>query len=216
LRPLFICSIMETMQDKRVREEYKEEYRAWRNMRQRCLNPKTPNYYRYGGRGITICDQWLSFETFLEDMGRKPSKDRSIERRDNDGNYEPSNCYWASQEQQDNNKRTTIRLTYNGETLSLAQWAKKTGLTYDQIRARYRMGWDIKDIIESPKGVYHVERRHTDKSRLIEHNGQILTVAQWAKRLGTSYDVLRSRLRYGWSIERVLDTPVKIKSLYKR
>lgn len=185
-------------------------------MRQRCLNPKLPNYHRYGGRGIKICEQWNSFEVFIEDMGKKPNKYRSLERRDNNGNYEPANCYWADIDQQENNKERTVRLEYKGESLSLAQWARKLGMTYHQIRARYRMGWDTESILESPKGIYHVERRHTDKSRLLEYNGEVLTVSQWAKRLGVSYEVLRGRLRYGWSVEKVLTTPAKKQPLYKR
>lgn len=204
------------MLDKSLRQMNKEEYRAWRNMRQRCLNPKVPNYHRYGGRGITICEQWGSFEVFLEDMGRKPSKERSLERRDNNEGYSPSNCYWASQEQQDNNKERTIRLEYDGKSLSLAQWAKVTGMSYDHIRSRYRMGWDMESMIRTEKNQHHKERAYTTNSKLLTYKGETLTVAQWAKRLGTSYDVLRSRLRYGWSIEKVLETPVKKNSLYKR
>lgn len=199
-----------------IRQEYKDEYRAWRNMRQRCLNPKVPNYHRYGGRGIKICIQWNNFETFLEDMGKKPEKNRSLERRDNNGNYEPANCYWANREQQENNKESTIILEHNGESLSLMQWSRKLGMNYDQIRARHRTGWSTKDIIESPKNLYHVERKHTDKSRLLTYDGQVLTVAQWAKKLGVSYEVLRGRLRYGWDVERILTTPAKQGTLYKR
>ena len=201
------------MQDKSLRNKYKAEYRAWRNMRQRCLNPKVPNYHRYGGRGIKICKEWGSFETFFEDMGVKPIG-RSIERRDNNGNYEPSNCYWANRDEQENNKERSVKLTYNGETLSLAQWARKLDMDYQHIRTRYRYGWDTKSIIETPKNKHHKERKITNNSRMLFYNGENLSVSQWAKKLGVSYDVLRNRLRNGWSVENTLKTPAKKSKLY--
>jgi hypothetical protein len=81
------------------------EYRCWHLMLLRCRNPKAPNYSYYGGRGITVCERWLDYPAFLADMGRKPTPSHSIERVDNQGNYEPSNCVWATKSQQSRNRR---------------------------------------------------------------------------------------------------------------
>lgn len=80
-------------------------YNSWRSMKQRCLNKNSPDYKHYGGRGITVCERWMDFKNFLDDMGKRP-KGMSLDRIDNDGNYEPSNCKWSNMKEQSNNRRT--------------------------------------------------------------------------------------------------------------
>lgn len=115
-------------------------YLCWRSIKSRCLSPSSSSWDRYGGRGIKVCDRWLdSFDLFCEDMGERPDG-YSIERNDSNGDYEPSNCRWASIYEQANNKRTTVRLTVDGVTRSCTEWAKITGLSNASIRKRILVG----------------------------------------------------------------------------
>lgn len=120
------------------------EYVAWSHMKDRCLNKKSRGYAAYGGRGITICKQWeLSFETFLLDMGKRPSRKHSIDRTDNDGPYSPSNCRWATQKQQQRNKRITVKYRFNGDNLTAGEYAEKYCLNESKLRDRLNRGWPI-------------------------------------------------------------------------
>lgn len=111
----------------RFREET-TEHRIWRALKQRCLNKNCPAFPDYGGRGIAICERWSDYRNFLSDMGRRPSKEHTIDRIDNNRNYEPGNCRWATRIEQANNTRSCHLLTFNGETLSKAAWARKIGM----------------------------------------------------------------------------------------
>ncbi len=103
------------------------EYYTWGGMKERCMNPKSIGYKNYGGRGIKVCDRWVnSFEYFLCDMGIKPSKDHSLDRfPDVNGNYEPTNCRWATRSEQCRSKRNTKFIEYDGDSMLLIDWAKK-------------------------------------------------------------------------------------------
>jgi hypothetical protein len=112
-------------------------YHIWKAMRSRCNNPNTPAYGRYGGRGIRVCARWDSFTAFRADMGEAP-EGLSIEREDNDGNYEPSNCCWATPKQQARNMRVNRLIEHEGETMCLAAWAERMGTTSDVLWKRLR------------------------------------------------------------------------------
>ena len=105
------------------------EYKVWSAIKQRCYNPNCEEYHNYGARGISMCDRWLnSFENFLADVGFRPSEELSLDRKDNDGIYEPANCRWAVGEVQQSNKRNNRWIEYDGKTMILGAWARYIGL----------------------------------------------------------------------------------------
>lgn len=107
-------------------------------MKQRCLNPKHEAYHNYGGRGITICERWKkSFKAFLKDMGRRPTPKHTLDRHpNNDGNYEPGNCRWATRKEQCNNYRCNQVVEFNGKSQTLTQWAEELGIKAVTLHAR--------------------------------------------------------------------------------
>jgi hypothetical protein len=123
---------------------------AWTNMIQRCTNQSRPDFSFYGGRGISVCPQWReSFTRFLADMGERPSPKHSLDRfPDQNGNYEPGNCRWATKHEQMQNTRHTRRITFNGETMGLNAWAKRIGINKESLRYRLNR-WPIEKALTS-------------------------------------------------------------------
>lgn len=124
-------------------------YKTYINMKQRCNNPNTPNFHNYGGRGISVCEEWENdynaFRKWAYEAGYKPGckRELTLDRIDNNGNYAPSNCRWVNMEVQSNNKRENVRITYNGETHTLSEWSRITGLNRGQIEYRYKKGYPL-------------------------------------------------------------------------
>lgn len=128
------------------------EYHTWAAMKARCLNERHKQYPEYGGRGIRVCERWLTYRNFLADMGRKPSTELSIDRIDNDGDYEPGNCRWATRTEQNNNRRPNRgrrkkQLTILGNTKNLDAWLADAGLTYFAYWRRTKAGELAEDVI---------------------------------------------------------------------
>ena len=126
-------------------------YDVWHGIIRRCTHKHHARYKDYGGRGIRVCERWLTFENFVADMSPRPDG-ACIERKDNDGHYEPNNCCWSSAVEQANNRRSSKLLTFNGETLTLALWSKRVGLKYQTILHRIdRLGWSIESALTIPR-----------------------------------------------------------------
>lgn len=118
------------------------EYVAWWDMRRRCYDPTRRDFRNYGARGITVCAEWRSsFAAFFAHVGPRPSPKHSIDRIDNDGNYEPGNVRWATVSQQQRNRRDNRRITVGNTAATLAEWCERNGLSVHTVAARLRLGW---------------------------------------------------------------------------
>ena len=126
------------------------EYRIWHHVLDRCNRPQDAAYHYYGGRGIKVCDRWHTFENFYADMGPRP-QGLTLERIDNDGDYCPENCKWATWfEQANNTRRNTTYLTYNGVTKRIGIWALELGCKPDTLRRRLKRGWSMEKTLTQP------------------------------------------------------------------
>ncbi|NCC68647.1 MAG: hypothetical protein EOM14_10745 [Clostridia bacterium] len=128
-------------------------YSIWEGMKGRCYYPKHQRYARYGGRGITVCDEWLDkFEQFRDwALSHGYRDDLSIDRIDNDGNYEPSNCRWATNDEQMSNTSRSLLITYNGQTMTASHWAEAVGISYTTLISRItELGWSMEKALTTP------------------------------------------------------------------
>lgn len=127
------------------------EHRTWTSMLTRCRNPNCPQYVWYGGRGIRVCKWWLKFENFLVDMGLRPSAIHSLDRRDSNKGYTPSNCRWATTKEQSRNRSSNRFLTLDGKTMTFVEWAEHANLKQSTLKRRIDgLGWPLRKAIETP------------------------------------------------------------------
>jgi len=180
----------------------RKEYWAWMGMRSRCNSPLNKDFYKYGGRGIKVCGRWDEFPNFIADMGPRPEGSYSIDRIDNDGNYEPGNCRWATILEQNRNKRNINNMTHLGETMCLYAWAKRLGISPATITSRLSRG-------ESAERALRPARRYTNT--MLTYLGETLTVAEWAARLGLVYSTILNRLWRGEDTMLALRPPDRIR-----
>jgi len=118
-------------------------YSTWKSMRSRCNNKRNPKYNNYGGRGISICERWNNFELFVTDMEPSWISGLSIHRVDNNGNYHPNNCIWATPKIQSNFKTNSRIISHGGESKTISEWSESIGIKYATLWRRIKLGWDI-------------------------------------------------------------------------
>jgi hypothetical protein len=123
------------------------EYSVWEGMHYRCSNPNAAYWHIYGGKGVSVCARWRDFANFYADMGPRPSTQYSIERLESSGDYEPGNCVWATPREQSNNTTRNVFITHQGETLTIAQWARKLNLVSGTLRNRLKRGWSLERVL---------------------------------------------------------------------
>lgn len=136
-------------------------YKIWSSMIQRCTNERNAKYPQYGGRGITVCDRWRDFDLFYSDVGDKPFPGATIDRIENDAGYGPGNFRWASRKEQQRNRRSNHRLTFNGATKCLAEWEEETGVKSNTILTRIRRNWPVGEAL----GLLPHEQKQAWRSR---------------------------------------------------
>ena len=176
-----------------------KEYRLWRAMKARC-NCKCYKDSYYQKEGIKVCKEWEnSFECFLNDMGRIPGDDYSIERINIAEGYCPENCKWIPMREQPVNRRTTLWYTYNGETLTLKEWSRKLGIKYDTLRAR----------VVRRNIPFEIAINESNYDKTVEIDGERHTVTEWCKIKGISSGDVFSRIHRGWSKIDAITIPIK-------
>lgn len=178
-------------------KKFKDEYRIWKAMRARCSAPSL-SHLSYQQKGIQVCKRWNSFDNFIQDMGTRPSKQHSLDRIDNNGNYDPDNCCWATHKQQASNRGNfNLLYTKDGKTQTLKDWARELGIKYSTLYLRItRGGLSFEDAIqEDPYGFQ------------VEFQGRKQTLKEWCEELGLKYQTIINRKYDGWTIEKALSTP---------
>lgn len=146
-----------------------QAYKAWIAMIHRCTNPEYPSYPNYGGRGITVCQEWIEdVRRFVADLGHPPGPEYSLERLDNNGPYAPHNCVWATATEQTRNRRTTRLLTHEGVTKTVQEWAKCSGLKYTTLLRRIDdWGWTVDRALQTTVSKSRSSRSRDTKGRYV-------------------------------------------------
>lgn len=164
-------------------------YRTWLNLRDRCLNPNSAAYYRYGGRGITVCKRWESFENFYADVGDPPSNKHTLDRINNDKGYTPSNVRWATRKEQSNNISTNVWVEFEGRRMTWAQWAEHLNVPYNLLMTRAKKKLPLEQILQP--------RINDERNALVEVDGKAMSLRDWEKVTGIKYQTLYARWRTG-------------------
>ena len=182
-------------------------------MENRCCKKKKKKHDKYEENGIKVCREWNDFETFLNWALNNGYKDNLVLKRiDVSKNYCPENCCWASKDELYSNKSTNHFLTLNGETHTIQEWSRITGIDRRTISKRInRDGWSVADALTKP-----IKKRKSKEELLISFNGEEHTLSEWSKILNIKRETLKSRLHNGWSIEKAFTSNVKYKNNIKK
>lgn len=168
-------------------------YGSWSAMLYRCRNPRSPAYKNYGGRGISVCPRWYSFEAFYADMAAGHWVGAEIDRIDPNGNYEPANCRWVSTKDNVRNKRNAVVVVYQGCERNLAQLCEELEVSRPHVLSRLKLGWDLEKALNAAVAT---RRRHS-----LEYQGGTYTIRQLSEMSGLTENTVRGRLLRGHSVE---------------
>lgn len=178
---------------------------AWSNMRRRCYDPTNKSFYRYGARGIVICEAWRddyrAFMRWALSHGWAPGL--TIDRIDGDGPYEPANCRWATRKVQSNNREYGRYLTLGDRTQRLSAWAEELGVAPVKISGRLNDGMTVERALTTPFG----DNSRNSRTRLITARGKTRNLTEWATEMGVRPSTILSRIASGWTEERAVTTP---------
>ena len=179
------------------------EWLAWRNMRYRCQRQTDRGFARYGGRGIRVCKRWESFDLFFADMGLRPGKGYSLDRVDNNGDYEPGNCRWATAAEQATNRSNNVRIVLAGARLCLSELARLAGRNAALISRRKKNGLQGAALLAPPRAGF-----------LYDFRGRKATLREICQELGVPKVTIEWRLKAGWELERAITEPPRPKRKY--
>ena len=194
-------------------------YQVWASIKSRCYDPKSPSFEDYGKRGITMHSSWkASFEEFLFYVAQLPHFDTdgyTIDRINNDGNYEPGNVRWATKFEQARNKSVNRLLTFNGKTQCIAQWAEELNTDDHVLVMRLSRNWDVERVLTTPvipRGPKSTKKESSNRRtrRLLTFRGKAQNLAAWARELGMVRLTIHDRLKRGWTVEEALGTPASL------
>lgn len=178
------------------------EYRSWSHMKGRCYCESDPGYHNYGGRGIGMHEDWREdFQAFFDYIGPRPGPGFSVDRIDNDGNYEPGNVRWATQKQQSRNFRHNRVLTFEGQTKCLVEWAEEIGVNRRTLQVRLSRGWSVERALTKPPAPKRSRKGG------VTWNGKTKSLPEWERETGVPFKTIASRLLKGWSPEEAITIP---------
>ena len=177
-----------------MKKERKRLRSIYNGMRLRCYNEDNVNYKYYGGKGVTICDEWLlSFENFFDwAINNGYNENLTIDRINSEKEYSPDNCKWSTKKEQAYNRSMSVKLTLNGRTMYMTEWAEELGIDKKTLSWRYRNGWSDEEILSNKKDI------------ILEYNGECKNLLEWSKQTGIKKSTLWDRYNKGWKVKDIL------------